>query len=69
MAQDAGRDPRSLDITAIWAAVTDGWAVPDRAVLDEVSGSGADRLICGVPPSGPDVALRWLDDYARLINR
>ena len=68
MANEAGRDPLSLGITAIWAAVTNGWAVPERAVLDEVAGSGADRLICGVPPSGSDVALRWLDDYARLIT-
>ena len=69
MAEKAGRDPLSLGITAIWAAVTNDWAVPDRAVLDEVAESGADRLICGVPPSGPEVALRWLDAYARLVNR
>jgi probable F420-dependent oxidoreductase len=68
IAQEAGRDPRSLEITAIWAAVTNGWAAPDRAVLDEVSAAGADRLICGVPPSGTDTALRWLDDYARLTG-
>jgi probable F420-dependent oxidoreductase len=68
MASQGGRDPRSPSITAIWAAVTAGWAAPDRAVLDEVETAGADRLICGVPPSGPDAALRWLDEYARLTG-
>jgi hypothetical protein len=27
-----------------------------------------ERLICGVPPAGRDVVMRWLDDYARLIE-
>ncbi len=68
MAQEAGRDALSLNITAIWAAVTGGWVAPDRAVLDEAIDGGAHRLICGVPPAGTDTALRWLDEYARLIG-
>ncbi len=68
MAEEAGREPRSLGVTAIWAAVTSGWTAPNRSVLDEVANSGAERLICGVPPSGTDSALRWLDDYARLAT-
>ena len=68
MAQRAGRDPSSLSITAIWAAVKNGWVPPDRAVLDEVADAGVERLICGVPPAGRDVVMRWLDDYARLIE-
>jgi probable F420-dependent oxidoreductase len=68
MAQRAGRDPSSLSITAIWAAVKNGWVPPDQAVLDEVADSGVERLICGAPPAGRDVVMRWLDDYARLIE-
>jgi probable F420-dependent oxidoreductase len=68
IAEEAGRNPSSMHITAIWAAVTGGWAVPERAVLDEVAASGVDRLICGVPPSGADAALRWLDEYVRRIH-
>ncbi len=65
-AETAGRDPASLKITAIWAAVTRGWSVPGRATIDEVGAAAIDRLICGVTPSGRDAALRWLDDYAAL---
>jgi probable F420-dependent oxidoreductase len=68
IAEAAGRDFSSLEITAIWAAVTNGWAVPDLEVLDEAAAGGAQRLICGVPPSGRGDALRWLDDYARLAR-
>jgi probable F420-dependent oxidoreductase len=68
IAQRAGRDPSSLSITAIWAAVKNGWAPPDRAVLDEVAHAGVERLICGAPPAGRDAVMRWLDDYARLVE-
>jgi probable F420-dependent oxidoreductase len=68
IAEAAGRDPLKLETTAIWAAVTNGWAVPGREILDQVTAAGAQRLICGVPPSGRDDALRWLDDYTRLVN-
>jgi probable F420-dependent oxidoreductase len=68
VAQAAGRDPRTLQTTAIWAAVTGGWTVPGRDVLDEAAAGGAQRIICGVPPTGRDEALRWLDDYAVLTG-
>jgi probable F420-dependent oxidoreductase len=67
-AKDAGRDPASLQVTAIWAAVTQGWGVPGRDIVEAVAAAGAQRLICGVPPSGRDAALRWLDDYVRVIG-
>jgi probable F420-dependent oxidoreductase len=66
-AEAAGRDPRSLGITGIWADIKNGWPVPDRDVIDQVRASGADRLICAVTPGGQDAALRWLDAYARLV--
>ncbi|HKD69512.1 MAG TPA: LLM class F420-dependent oxidoreductase [Candidatus Binataceae bacterium] len=69
LAQDSRRDPKSLHITAIWAAIANGWSAPDGAVLQQSAAAGADRLICGVPPSGSDAAMRWLDEYARVIDR
>jgi probable F420-dependent oxidoreductase len=67
-AQAAGRDPTALQITGIWAAVKEGWGLPDATVLERARRSGVQRLICGVPPLGTDAALRWLDGYARLIE-
>jgi probable F420-dependent oxidoreductase len=69
MAEAAGRDPSSMRITAIWAAVKNGWAPPDRAMIDEVAQTGVERLICGVPPAPRDIVIPWLDEYARLIGR
>lgn len=69
MAETAGRDPSALRVTAIWAAVMNRWALPDRATLDEVAAAGVERLICGMPPAPRDIVLPRLDDYARLIER
>lgn len=69
MAEAAGRDPATLRITAIWAAVMNGWALPDRATIDEVAEAGVERLICGMPPAGHDIVMPRLDDYARLSER
>jgi probable F420-dependent oxidoreductase len=69
MAEGAGRDPSSLSITAIWAAVTSGWGLPEPAMMEEVAAASTERLICGVPPTGYDVAMQWLDEYARLTGR
>jgi probable F420-dependent oxidoreductase len=68
MAEQAGRDPASLSITAIYAAVTNGWALPDRATIDDVAKAGVDRLICGMPPAGRDIVMPRLDEYARLVS-
>ncbi len=66
LAQGAGRDPSTLAITAIWAAVKNGWVPPDRAAIDEAAGAGVERLICGAPPAGHDLVMRWLDDYVQV---
>ncbi|MGO9056672.1 MAG: LLM class F420-dependent oxidoreductase [Candidatus Binataceae bacterium] len=69
IAEAAGREPSSLRITAIWAAVMNGWALPDRATIDEVAQAGVERLICGMPPASRDIVMPRLDEYARLIGR
>jgi alkanesulfonate monooxygenase SsuD/methylene tetrahydromethanopterin reductase-like flavin-dependent oxidoreductase (luciferase family) len=68
MAETAGRDPSTLRITAIFAAVMNEWALPDRATIDEVAQAGVERLICGMPPASRDVVLPRLDAYARLCR-
>lgn len=68
MAEAAGRDPSSMRITAIFAAVMNGWALPDRTTIDEVAAAGVERLICGMPPAPRDIVIARLDDYARLCG-
>jgi probable F420-dependent oxidoreductase len=68
MSESAGRDPSTLRITAIFANVMNGWALPDRATIDEVAEAGVERLICGMPPAPRDIVMPRLDDYARLCG-
>jgi probable F420-dependent oxidoreductase len=41
-------------------------AVPDRAVLEEYSAAGVDRVLYSVPDAGEDEVLRTLDELAAL---
>jgi probable F420-dependent oxidoreductase len=57
----AGRDPRSLPVTAFMVK-------PDRAVLDSLEAVGVERAIFGLPSESREQILPVLDSYAGLIR-
>jgi probable F420-dependent oxidoreductase len=60
-ARAAGRDPRSIPVTAFMVK-------PDRAALDPLEAAGVERAIFGLPSEGRDQVLPKLDAYAKLIR-
>jgi probable F420-dependent oxidoreductase len=60
-AKEAGRDPKSISITAFGVK-------PDRAALDPIEAAGVERVIFNLPPEGPEKVLPLLDSYAKLIR-
>jgi len=60
LAAEAGRDPKTITITAFAAP-------PDRKTLEQYEAAGAERAVFFVPPAGADTVLPLLDQYAKLI--
>jgi probable F420-dependent oxidoreductase len=59
--QAAGRDPKSVPVTAFMVK-------PDRAALDPFEAAGVERAIFGLPSESREQVLPLLDSYARLIR-
>ena len=59
-AQQAGRDPKSLAVTATSAPA-------DPKVLAAWAEAGVERAVFPLPPAPADTVLRQLDRYAKLI--
>jgi probable F420-dependent oxidoreductase len=60
-AEQAGRDPKSISITAFGAR-------PEREVIDQYEAAGVERSVFFLPPEGTDKVLPVLDRYAKLIS-
>ena len=60
-AEQAGRDPKSISITAFGAR-------PERAAIDQYQAAEVERSVFFVPPEGMDKVLPALDRYAKLIS-
>jgi alkanesulfonate monooxygenase SsuD/methylene tetrahydromethanopterin reductase-like flavin-dependent oxidoreductase (luciferase family) len=60
LAEEAGRDPKTIFITAFAAP-------PDRKMLDQYEAAGAERAVLFLPPAGADTVMPLLDQYAKLI--
>jgi probable F420-dependent oxidoreductase len=56
-----GRDPKSIDVTIIWASA-------NRARLDSFEAAGADRAVLGVPSADAATVMRKLDDLVKLAG-
>jgi len=60
-AEEHGRDPRTISITA--------FAAPsDRRVLDQYAAAGVERAVFFLPPEASDKVLPVLDQHAKLIG-
>jgi probable F420-dependent oxidoreductase len=60
LAEQAGRDPKTISITAFATP-------PDRKVLDQQEASGVERAVFFLPAAGADQVFPLLDQYAKLI--
>jgi probable F420-dependent oxidoreductase len=60
-AREAGRDPKSIRVTAFMVK-------PDRQALDPLEAAGVERAIFGLPSEGRDLVLPRLDTLAKLIR-
>ena len=60
-AADAGRDPKSIDVTVLWFRA-------DRARLDSFEGAGVDRVVLGVPSADASIVTRKLDELVMLAG-
>ncbi|HKD66269.1 MAG TPA: LLM class F420-dependent oxidoreductase [Candidatus Binataceae bacterium] len=60
-AAEAGRDPKSIDVTVIWFRA-------DRVRLDGFEAAGVDRAVLGVPSSDADAVTRRLDELVKLAR-
>ena len=61
MAEQAGRDPRTLS-TSVFRAPA------DKAALNEYEAAGIDRAVLEIPDQSRDEILRILDDYVPLLG-
>ncbi len=59
-AQQSGRDPNAISVTATSAP-------PDKKVLATWAAAGVERAVFPLPPAPADVVLRQLDRYATLM--
>jgi len=60
LAERAGRDPKTISITAFAAPA-------DRKILDQQEGAGAERAVFFLPAADADTVMPLLDQYAKLI--
>jgi probable F420-dependent oxidoreductase len=61
LASDAGRDPKSIEVSVFWAP-------PERGAIDAYEDAGVTRVLFGIPPDGDKAALDALDQFAKLIR-
>ncbi len=61
MAEQAGRDPRTLS-TSVFRAPA------DKAALNEYEAAGIDRAVLEIPDQSRDEILHILDDYVPLLG-
>src|SRR5712691_11779974 len=59
-AEEAGRDPKTISITAFAAPA-------ERTTLDQYEGAGAERAVFFLPAAGADKVMPLLDQYAKLL--
>jgi probable F420-dependent oxidoreductase len=59
-AEQAGRDPKTISITAFGSP-------PDRSVVDQYEAAGVERAVFFLPAEGADKVMPVLDQYAKLI--
>lgn len=62
IAEDKGRDPKSISLSVFWAPA-------DRATIDGYAALGVERVILPLPPAGRDEVLPILDRYANELLR
>lgn len=62
IAEERGRDPKSISITIFGAPA-------DEAVVAQYRELGVERIIFGLPPAAADTVLPLLDRYAQLIAK
>jgi probable F420-dependent oxidoreductase len=60
LAEQAGRDPKTISITAFLAP-------PDRKILDQQEAAGAERAVFFLPAAAAGTVMPLLDQYAKLI--
>jgi probable F420-dependent oxidoreductase len=60
LAEEAGRDPDSIEITVFGAR-------PDPSLLEHYASMGIARVVLPLPSEGADVVLPILDHYAKLV--
>ena len=60
-AKVAGRDPRSIAVTAFWAPT-------DRAAIASWERAGVERVIFGLPAADRDTMLAKLDELAQFVR-
>jgi len=60
-ATEAGRDPKSLNVTVLWFR-------PDRDRLDSFEAAGVDRVVLGMPSASSAVVMRKLDELVKLAQ-
>ncbi|HLG92254.1 MAG TPA: TIGR03619 family F420-dependent LLM class oxidoreductase [Acidimicrobiales bacterium] len=60
-AEEAGRDPASIEVSVTWAQ-------PELGRLEHYASLGVRRVVLGLPPGGPDQVLPVLDGFARLAE-
>jgi probable F420-dependent oxidoreductase len=59
--EQAGRDPKTISITAFAAPA-------DRKVVDQYEAAGVERSVFFLPPAGADTVMPLIDQYAKLIG-
>jgi probable F420-dependent oxidoreductase len=62
LAEQRGRDPKSISISLFWAP-------PDAGELERYEKMGVERGIFGIPPVGRDETLKQLDELAPLVGK
>jgi probable F420-dependent oxidoreductase len=60
-AEQAGRDPKTISITAFAAP-------PERKTIDQYEAAGVERSVFFLPPANADTVMPILDQYAKLIG-
>ncbi len=62
LAEQKGRDPRTISITVFGAPA-------DPAVLEQYRAAGVERVSFGLPPAGRDKVLPLMDRYAAVVRQ
>ena len=60
-AEEAGRDPASVEVVPVWAR-------EDRGTLEHYATLGVTRAILGLPAASTDQVLPILDRYRKLMD-